>query len=423
MARDLFPYAPMEPGQRLRLYLTGGKLAGTATVEYDGPVRYHPKPESPRRKDILPGEPLPGVTGREFVMRMDQEMPPGFNYDDIVKAEPAFDMPRRTAEELAEMVRTAEAADASSAPRGVMHLEAGGAPAPEPVDRAALKAADQQFEEYTLTEAREHDDGWTLDADGMCFFIPKVAGIVPAAGVTVRYYGRGLGQAVRGVDVGGAEVFYRTEAEQDELHQQQRQADIEKRKATAEAERENTARRVAALPEVMRRRIQKFRDHNADFDWEFLPYELMCCEQAVGLAAALLTQYTAEAGLVPSEGLRLPLPVAQPIVMQFAKAEPEAQRAVFPGLDSGHSGNTFGFMTRLALWLLVDPEMAVQEHGALTPLVGCDDYGCPHPEPTFTEGAEETETPDITQPDGDAGPPARVHPADASGPLPPAPMS
>src|SRR5439155_24841417 len=47
----------------------------------------------------------------------------------------------------------------------------------------------------------------------------------------------------------------------------------------------------------------------------------------------------------------------------------------------GHSGNSWDFACRLASCLIYDPAMVVLEHGALTPLVGCIDYGCPHPPP------------------------------------------
>lgn len=40
----------------------------------------------------------------------------------------------------------------------------------------------------------------------------------------------------------------------------------------------------------------------------------------------------------------------------------------------------FGFAVRLAYWYVTDPGAVVAEHGALTPLVGCGDYGCPHPD-------------------------------------------
>ena len=52
-----------------------------------------------------------------------------------------------------------------------------------------------------------------------------------------------------------------------------------------------------------------------------------------------------------------------------------------PGLDRGHSGNSFDFACRLANSYLSNPELVYLDHGALTILIGCEAYGCPHPIP------------------------------------------
>jgi hypothetical protein len=53
-------------------------------------------------------------------------------------------------------------------------------------------------------------------------------------------------------------------------------------------------------------------------------------------------------------------------------------------LADGHSGNTVGCACLLARLYLTSPEDVARMHGALTPLVGCAEYGCVHP----TEGVE-----------------------------------
>jgi hypothetical protein len=50
------------------------------------------------------------------------------------------------------------------------------------------------------------------------------------------------------------------------------------------------------------------------------------------------------------------------------------------GMANGHSGNTFGCALHLAFVYTEAPEFVVEQHGALTPLVGCEAYGCPHEE-------------------------------------------
>ncbi len=218
-------------------------------------------------------------------------------------------------------------------------------------------ADDREFEDSVLTAVDESDDGYTLCQGGACLFVTKPTPIQPRAGMVARYYGRGFGYTVRGVFVDGHRFYYRTEAEHQEQHRQWIADEDRKKREEFEASREETDRRVAALPTVLRRRLQKFRDANPNFRWEFEGYELFTCEQAVVIATALKDATAVESfSLLPWEG----------------------QKAAVPGLDDGHSGNTFGMACRLAYELLTEPELVVREHGALATLVGCEAYGCVH---------------------------------------------
>ena len=52
------------------------------------------------------------------------------------------------------------------------------------------------------------------------------------------------------------------------------------------------------------------------------------------------------------------------------------QKEVIPNLGEGHSGKSFGAAMFLASMFLQRPALIAKAHGALCPLVGCDDYGC-----------------------------------------------
>lgn len=223
---------------------------------------------------------------------------------------------------------------------------------------------DQDYEEHQLVGVREENDGWELRmgdigaTDGsMCFFLQKPSPVTPETGQIVRCYGR-FGYPVRGIFLNGVKSFYRTPAEQDEIHRKWCEEQERKRKEEFEKNREDMDRRVAALPEVFQRRIQKFRDNNPDFRWEYEPYELFTCEQAVLIANALRT---------PEK------------VKEYHDLPWEKQKELVPGLDDGHSGNTFGCACLLAHHYLTHQENVYREHGALVPLVGCIKYGCVHP--------------------------------------------
>lgn len=220
------------------------------------------------------------------------------------------------------------------------------------------KAADKQYEEAVIESVRQSyaDKGWEISREsGGCFYVPPTSPVVPKAGMTARFYGRGMGYTVRGLDIDGQEVFYRTEAEQDEKQRQWVAAEKKKRETEYEAKRGEYERRVEALPKVFKDRILKFRAANDRFRYDFEPYELFCCEEAVKIAAHCKT----------ADGVDV-----------FYKNPWEEQ--VKAGLEDDHSGNTFGTACLLAKLYVTKPEYVTKAHGALTPLVGCVEYGCEH---------------------------------------------
>ena len=217
---------------------------------------------------------------------------------------------------------------------------------------------DSDFTDYALERVEgNREDGWSVTFDGAIgVYVPSHSPIVPEVGMTIRLYGRGFGYPVRGLYLNGVRVFYRTEAEQQEHHRQQVEADKAKRRAEFEAERADMDRRYEALPPIFRARLDKFRRNNPDFRWEFEGYELFTCEQAVAFAETFKTP----------EALQT-----------WARLEdPKEQHRQCPRMADGHSGNTFGCACKLAYQYLTTPENVERMHGALAPLVGSEEYGC-----------------------------------------------
>lgn len=215
---------------------------------------------------------------------------------------------------------------------------------------------DPEFRESTIKKVDNDRDGWCVTfTDGWSFFIPQAPGIAPKKGQTVRLYGRGIGYTVRGAFVNGVQSFYRTEEQQRQKDKDEAEAAKQERIREYEENREETEAKVASLPEVFRSRIEKFRAHNPDFRTDLEGYEIMCSQQAVLMAETFKT----------TEELQ-----------RFSKMDWGDQIKALPGMDQGHSGNSFGFSVRLASLLLVNPELVRREHGALVHLVGCEAYGC-----------------------------------------------
>lgn len=248
---------------------------------------------------------------------------------------------------------------------------------------------DFEYEDHILEGVEENQGSYTLKFWGMCLGCPKVPGIVPKAGDTLRAWGRGFGSTVRGIAINGRIVRYETVAEEKaRFALEQAERDQRKREEFA-AKRQEYDAQYAALPPVFQRRMDRFRTANPDFRWDFEPYEMMVCVDAVAVAEAMKLPETGRrlraAGIKTKEqGARWP-DTPEGRLQAFAAINSDVndyryplEREIIPALSGGHSGNSHGAMIRLAWWYLTKPENVEREHGALVPLVGCESYGCTH---------------------------------------------
>ncbi len=147
---------------------------------------------------------------------------------------------------------------------------------------------------------------------------------------------------------------YRTCEEQDARDRKMVDDSNAKKKAKWHEKREETAARIAALPERFRERIEFFM-RRPDWGWNYGFYELFCCEEATKIAKALNTREKIEA---------------------FSNMNASQQRELVPDLDPDHSSNTFGTAVQLAHCFVADPHRTMQMHGAMCPIMGCQEYGC-----------------------------------------------
>jgi hypothetical protein len=218
---------------------------------------------------------------------------------------------------------------------------------------------DTQYEEFTITEARRYSDGngWSLSlSGGYGFGCPATDLVTPTPGMKARLYGRGFGWPVRGLEIDGHRIFYRTEQEQHDKAAADAMERELRQKADFEASESDYRTQLAALPEVFQRRFARFEAGNPEFPWRYGWYEIAACKQAVALAEHFKTP----------ERLR-------------AWLDKDAPAKDFNAWDDSLSGNQVGVAKRLAWWLLSEPENVVREHGAMVIIVGCEAYGCTHP--------------------------------------------
>jgi len=164
---------------------------------------------------------------------------------------------------------------------------------------------------------------------------------------------------VRGIILNGKQIFYKTDEDLEKEHQNWLDKNEKKKQRLFIRNKPKLDKDYNTLPEEFKKRIDKFRMTNPRFRVDYEPYEMFCCKEALKIAKALKGKTEEE-------------------VQNFSKADYTIQKQTVPKLGKGHSGNTFGVAVRLAYWYLFNPENVILEHGALTTLVGCDAYGCPH---------------------------------------------
>ena len=206
-----------------------------------------------------------------------------------------------------------------------------------------------------ITGVSESEDGYSISrADSTGCFMSKEYGVELKAGDKLTIYSDGPFGTIRGMDLNGNRVYWRTEKQiEDERQVWLRKHEEDKQRAFKE-NMSKMDKRYDALPKIFQDRIDRFRQNNSRFRIDFEEYELFCCEQAVAIANACGS----------AEEVR-----------EFAQKDWDEQKAQVPGLSDGHSGNTFGCSCRLAYFYLSQPENVTKMHGALSPLVGSREYG------------------------------------------------
>jgi hypothetical protein len=256
-----------------------------------------------------------------------------------------------------------------------------------------------------VTQVRDSSDGWfEVLCGSTCFWLEKKYGVMPRIGDVVSLYTVKC-SIIRGIDLNGRALFYRTDIELENEHQKL-VAQLERdRKERFEKAKDTLDAQYDALPDVFKQRIDKFRNANPDFRWEYESYEMFCCTEAVAFAEAARQAVDGHANDAEVDAFYGNVELLQkaaygsreeavsesdnPYVRWLVWANALNSKAYdydyqrqlqVLRCSNGHSGNTFGAAMQLA-WLYIEhPDFVEKAHGALTPLVGCKKYGCPHDE-------------------------------------------
>ena len=169
----------------------------------------------------------------------------------------------------------------------------------------------------TIEKISEHEDYYVISTtERTGFFLEKkYATVIPVVGDKITLYIKN-GSTIRGMDLNGKCLYYKTDSELDQEWQQWR-ADYSRRKKEAfEKNKAQMDSDYESLPLLFRKRIDRFREEDPDFRVDSEAYELFCLTEAVKIANACETVENIEA---------------------FKNGKSE----LVPDLSEEHSGNTF----------------------------------------------------------------------------------
>ena len=218
-----------------------------------------------------------------------------------------------------------------------------------------MKNTENYQETNVITEVTESEDWYSISQNGMGCGLKKEYGVKPKVGdkLTVHTKGGSFG-TIRGMDLNGSKIFWKTDEDLEAERVEWLRNNEERKQQKYKDNVSEMDKQYNALPKCFQERIDKFRANNDRFRIDYESYELFCCDQAILIANACKTKEE---------------------VQVFKDKDWDKQLKQVKGLSDGHSGNTFGVACILAYWYLEQPENVVKMHGALSPLVGSEEYG------------------------------------------------
>lgn len=252
-------------------------------------------------------------------------------------------------------------------------------------ERMDIDPSDMPFEVGVISKV---GDGYIEMGRGWCVGVSDEACKWAQPGMTYELWGKGTGFDIRGIAIDGKIVRYQTVAEHEAQQIKDRQDRKEAEREAFEKGKETYFAEIAALPEELRARFARFQAGSPDFDVNYGGYELHCCKEAVVIANQARARVEKDVPAVDEFWNWLykkeyPSTDEPPTDkydrwLFWAKALDYKHQKEVMGINDDHSGNTLEMALKLARALLTNPEFATRMHGALTPLVGCEAYGCTH---------------------------------------------
>lgn len=219
-----------------------------------------------------------------------------------------------------------------------------------------IKKTDLEFYLTKLISYCEIDKNtWEINTELGCTLCPKIKNFTPELGMIVRFYGKGFGYTLRGIEIDDKISYYRTPKQEERRFKKWCNDRDNEKKNQFKKNKKKLDKDYNSLPDVFKKRIDKFRKNNLNFRWKYEEYEMFCCKEAVKISNSLKTKEEIE---------------------KWKNLSYKDQKR-FVDISDGHSGNTFSCSVYLAsIYVSKNSKNVIKQHGALAPLVGSEEYGC-----------------------------------------------
>src|ERR1035437_1600043 len=119
-----------------------------------------------------------------------------------------------------------------------------------------IKKNDNQFQSHKLKSVKDSGDYWELEIeDSGLLLSPKILNFTPTTGMVAKFYGKGFGYSVRGIEIDGHIMRYRTPEQAEEDHKKMcEKYDKDKMKAFKK-NKKNMDKDYDNLPPIFKQRI------------------------------------------------------------------------------------------------------------------------------------------------------------------------
>lgn len=218
--------------------------------------------------------------------------------------------------------------------------------------------SDNQYQEYEIEHVVPCGDGTYVVSfgDDLTLWTRKNNPIEPKSGMIARVYGENIEEHTRGLIIEGETFWYYSKEDYPQALKEMREEADKELLEDYQKHRIELEEAYEALPDIFKKRIQRFRENNKDFHWKYEPQEIFVAQEALYIDDSF--DSSAE------------------IVFFFNDATTSSIFERLPDIDRNHTLHTLAVATKFAiLYKEGEDDAILSEPGLLSDIVGLEEYG------------------------------------------------